>query len=248
GISSGAIAAPYAFLGPHYDERLARAFLNIRRQDLFQLRPIRGPHTTGSLASTEPFARQIEKEMDAQMLAEIRQAHCNGRRLFLATGNRITFRPAIWDLGAVASCGRPDADELVRKVVLASASHPGFAPAVEFDITLNGVHYTELHQDGGNILQAFVQTGNGLPPGSTVFVVTAGKLYRDALANRPKVLGTLTAAGSNTLYSLFRADVMNVYALCAVTRSKFHLIDLPADVTVKAGSLSFDPEDLKTLY
>ena len=79
-------------------------------------------------------------------------------------------------------------------------------------------------------------------------MVTAGKLYRDAVERRPGVFGTVTAAASNTLYALFRADVMNIYALCAVSRSRFHLIDLPADVMVTAGSLSFDPEDLHKLY
>jgi predicted acylesterase/phospholipase RssA len=248
GISSGAIAAPYAFIGPHYDERMARNFTTVRRRDVFRFRPVTGPHATGSLGSSKPFEERIREEVDETMLAEIRQAHCQGRRLFVATGNRVTFRPAIWDLGAIASSGRPDASELVRKILLASASHPGVTPGVEFDVTVNGVHYKELHQDGGNIIQTFVQTGNGLPPGSDVFVVTAGKLFRDPVDRRPSVFGTVTAAASNSLYALFRADVMAIYALCAVTRSRFHLIDLPDNVMVTAGSLSFDPEDLQKLY
>jgi hypothetical protein len=248
GISSGALLAVYAFLGPEYDGRVEELFVNIGRRDLFRLRPILGPFVRGSLASTAPFAELIEREVDDAVVARIARAHCEGRRLFVATGNRTTLGPAIWDLGAVAASGRPDAGPLVRKILLASSSHPGFAPPVELDVTVNGVRYRELHGDGGNLIQAFVRTGNGLPPGSNVYVVTAGKYYRDPQDKRPGALSTITTAASNTLYALYRADVTNLYALCAVTRSRFHLIATPPDVTVTAGSLSFDREEQRQLF
>ena len=248
GVSAGALLAVYAFLGPQYDARAEEQFVNVTRRDLFRIRPVRGVLTGGAVASTEPFAELIERELNDAVVAEIAKAHCAGRRLFVATGNRTSLRLAIWDLGAVAASGRPDAAQLVRKIILASSSHPGFAPAVEFDVTLNGAHYCELHGDGGNLVQAFVRTANGLPPGSNVYVVSAGKLYRDPVAERPRAFSTVAAAASNTLYALFRADAANIYSLCAVTRSRFHLIATPPDVTVKPGSLSFDRDDQIRLF
>jgi hypothetical protein len=248
GVSAGALLAVYAFLGPQYDARAEEKFVNISRRDLFRLRPVRGLIAGTSLASTKPFAELIAEELNDDVVAEIARAHCAGRRLFVATGNRTSLRLAIWDLGAIAASGRPDAPELVRKIVLAAASHPGFAPAVEFDVTVNGVHYRELHGDAGNLTQAFVRTANGLPPGSNVYVVSAGKYYRDPLAEKPRPIPTVAVAASNTLYALFRADAANIFALCAVTKSRFHLIATPPPVKASPGSLAFDPEDQRLLF
>jgi hypothetical protein len=248
GVSGGALLAVYAFLGPDYDGRAADQFLNITRRDLFRIRPVSGMLWRGGLASTEPFAELIGREVNDAVVAEIAQAHCAGRRLFVVTGNRTTMRAAVWDVGAVAASGRPDAADLVRKVLLASSSHPGFAPPVEFDVTVNGVRYHELHGDAGNLSEAFVRTANGLPPGSNVYLLCCGKLYRDPQAERPRPFPTIAQAASNTLYSLFRADAWFVYALCAVSRSRYHLIATPPEVRVTAGSLSFDREDHQRLF
>jgi predicted acylesterase/phospholipase RssA len=248
GVSAGSLLAVYAFLGPQYDAAAERNFVNITRRDLFRIRPLTGPFVRGAFASTEPFRELIERELTDEMVAEIACAHRAGRRLFVLTGNRTSLRPVIWDLGAIAASGRPDAAALVRKVILASSSHPGFAPPVEFDVTLNGIHYRELHGDGGNLKQAFIRTANGLPPGSNVYVVSAGKYYRDPQDEKPRAVNTITTAASNTLYSLFRADATTLYALCAVTHSRFHLIAIPDDVKVHPGSLAFDREESRRLF
>jgi hypothetical protein len=248
GISSGALLSVYAFLGPEYDEQAARNFTTTRRRDLYRVRPFRYPLTIGAVASTKPFAELLEREVNDEVVAEIAAAHCQGRRLFIATGNRTTFRPAIWDLGAIAASGRPGAADLVRKILLASASHPGFTPGVELDVTVNGVHYREIHGDAGNLIQAFVQTANGLPAGSNVYVMTAGKWEHDPATERPGLIPTVIAATSATLYALYRADVSKVYALCAVSRSRFHLVNMPPEHKVEPGSLNFDEEQLEKLF
>jgi predicted acylesterase/phospholipase RssA len=248
GVSGGALLAVYAFLGPEYDARAEEQFTTTSRRELFRIRPVTGPLLRGALASTAPLAARIERELTDALVAEIAREHCAGRRLFVATGNRTSMRLAIWDMGAIAASGRPDAAALMRKIVLAAASHPGFAPPVEFDVTVNGVRYRELHGDAGNLTQAFVRTANGLGPGSNVYIVSAGKLYRDPLDERPGVISTVTTAASSTLYSLFRADARDLYALCAVTGSRFHLISTPPDVEVSPGSLSFDRRDQRRLF
>jgi hypothetical protein len=248
GVSGGALLAVYAFLGPQYDARARENLINVTRRDLFRIRPIRNLLFHDAIASTAPFAELIERELSDERVAEIARAHCAGRRLFIATGNRTSLRMAIWDLGAVAASGRPDAAALVRKILLASASYPGLAPPVEFDVTVNGVHYRELHGDAGTQLQTFVRTANGLPAGSNVYIINAGKLYRTPTTERPRAFSTLTTAASSTLYSLHRADVTNLYALCAVTHSHFRLIATPPEVAVIPGSMEFDRDDQQRLF
>ena len=53
GVSSGAIVATLAFLGPKYDEALTRSFTALRRQDLFRWRPLRGLCSGTGLMSAE---------------------------------------------------------------------------------------------------------------------------------------------------------------------------------------------------
>jgi hypothetical protein len=248
GISSGALTAVYAFLGPKYDQQMAAAYTAIRPTDLFRLRPVRGLLTHGALASSRPLEELIARELHPEAMADLRQAHAEGRRLFVATGDLTSLRPAIWDLGAVATSGRPDADALVRKILLAACSIPGYVPPVEFEVEVDGVRGTELHGDAGNIIQAFVRTASGLPAGSNVYVLAAGKCYRDPLAAKPRVLELLGATVSSTLYALFRGDVMKVYALCAATGSHFHLVAMSPDVRVQTGSMTFDTAEMRQLF
>ncbi|MDB5311697.1 MAG: hypothetical protein JWO38_5899 [Gemmataceae bacterium] len=248
GISSGALTAVDAFLGPKYDGRLAAVYNSIRPSDLFRPRPLRGLLFGSEFATAEPLDRLLARELDDTAMADLRQAHCEGRRLFVATGNLTTLRPVIWDLGAVATSGRPDADALVRRILLAACSIPGYAPAVEFEVEVNGVRYKERHGDGGSIVQAFVRTPNGLPPGSDVYVLTAGKVYRDSLTEKPRVLKVIGATVSSTLYALYRDDAMKVYALCEVSGAKFHLVAMPRDVNVRPGSMTFDTAELRHLF
>lgn len=248
GISSGALCAIYAYLGPKYDRRMESSYVSVHKTDLFKLRPVRGLLRDGTLATSQPLADRIAQELDAETMADLRAAHAAGRRLYVATVNTTTLRPAVWDLGAVACSGRPDADQLVCKILLAACSIPGFVPPVEFRVTVNGVEYKELHGDAGCIIQAFVRAPDGLPPGSNVYVVTAGKVYRDVLNEKPGLLRMIGATVSNSLYALYRDDLIKVYAACAATGSKFHVVALPQDFPGTVGSLTFEPGEQRRLF
>src|SRR6266545_527622 len=248
GVSSGAPTAFLAFLGPKYDDLLADTFLKLHRCDLFVWRPVRGLINGTGLMSARPLAKLLDERIDDAVMADLRAAHAEGRRLFVATSNVLTHRLVVWDLGAIASSGRPDATILVRKVVLAACSIPGIVPPVEFDVTVNGVRYTELHADAGNLTQVFVSTVGSLPPGSTVWVLAAGKTHPNCAKGTPRVLESMSMAVSTTLYALFRADTMKLYALCGVTRSRFHMMALPNDFNGHTSSMVFDPAESHRMY
>jgi hypothetical protein len=54
-----------------------------------------------------------------------------------------------WDMGKIASSGKPGALELFRSVMLASASIPGAFPPVMMEVEARGERYDEMHVDGG---------------------------------------------------------------------------------------------------
>jgi hypothetical protein len=247
GISSGVLTATFAFQGPRSDPKLEYYFTRLERRDLYRYRPFRVARTA-AVASSERLHRLIEQEMTDHEVAELACAYARGRRLFVATTNVMTRRLTVWDLTAIAASGRPDAGPLVRKVLFAATSIPGWTPPVEFDVTVNGCRYQELHADAGPITEGFLRTANGLPPGSNVYVVTAGKLYNDPYAEKPGLVGSMAGAVSNSLYAIYRADMERLYALCAVTKSNFKLIAAPPDVKVATGTLDFNLNDLAILY
>jgi hypothetical protein len=248
GISSGATIAALAFLGPKYDHKLETNYTNLVRSDLFTWRPVRGLVTGTGLMSSEPLEKILEREVDCEFMKDLCAAHGEGRRLYVGTGNILTNRFAVWDLGAIACSGRPDAMLMVRKILLASCSVPGVVKPVEFKVEVNGTCYTEWHGDAGNFSQAFVRSPAGITANSNVWVLSAGKVYRDPVQKKPTVFSQIGAAVSNSLYSLFRADLIKLYALCTVTHSNFKLLAMPQDFHAETSSAAFDPQELKQLY
>ncbi|MDY3561013.1 patatin-like phospholipase family protein [Gemmata sp. JC673] len=248
GVSSGAPTAFLAFLGPKYDRALSSIFVSLRRSDLFRWRPVRGVLSGGALMTSAPLEELLERYIDDEVMADLCAAQADGRRLFIATSNVLTHRLVVWDLGGIASSGRPDAKEIVRKVVLAACSIPGIVPAVKFDVTVNGVRYQELHADAGNLAQVFVRTNGPLAPGSNVWVLSAGKTHQNRSRQNPGTFETLVNAVSTALYALFRADTVKLHALCRVTNSRFGLIALPDNFEGRSSSMVFDPEESKRMY
>lgn len=248
GISSGAITATLAYLGTKYDDRLGVYFTTLQRSDLFEWQPIRGLISGKGLMTSEPLDNILAREITPEFMEDLRQAHLSGRRLYIGTANILTNRFTVWDIGAIACTGRPDATVLVRKILLASCSVPGLVQPVEFKVEVDGVQYTEWHGDAGNFAQAFVRTPASITADSTFWVLSAGKVYRDQVQKKPTVFNLIGAGISNSLYTLFRADLMKLYALCAVTHSNFKLMALPQSFHAETSSAAFDPQELKRLY
>src|SRR5947209_936043 len=149
GISTGGLISTFAFLGPRYDAFLHDSYVNISSDDIYRRRRLLALLRSDSFASSAPLQRRIMEAITPAVLAEVAREHAAGRRLYVGTTNLDTKRLVIWDMGGIASNGTPDALRLYQKVVLASASVPGFFPPVSIDVEFNGTRYRELHADGG---------------------------------------------------------------------------------------------------
>ena len=157
GISAGALIAPFAFLGPSYDPQLRALFTEIAPSDVVQLgRLALSVLFREALADTAPLARLIERHADAAMLQAIAAEHQRGRLLLIGTVNLDVGRPVIWNIGAIAASGHPEALNLFRSILLASASIPGAFPPVMIDVEANGRAFQEMHVDGGAFTQVFL--------------------------------------------------------------------------------------------
>jgi hypothetical protein len=260
GISSGALIAPLAFLGPKYDALLQREWNSIRTKDLFTYRPI-PVHIVRdkSLASSDPLRERLPEIFTHEVIDEIRAAHRCGRRLFVGTMILHSRRLVVWDLGAVA-CSGPDTDQLVRDILLATSSIPGLVPPVDVPVSVNGRPLLEQHGDGGAVAQTFLRLGATHPRpdpadpaakwlcGSNLYVIAGGKLYIDPIAGDLGFLSRATGAVSATLYALYRADLWRLYSFCQASGMRFHHTAIPPDLDTPGRSTEFDPEVLQVMY
>ena len=157
GVSTGALSAPFAFLGRAYDPQLKAVYTETSAGDIFEKRaPLLGAIAGDALTDNAPLRAMISRRLDETLVRRIAEEYKKGRLLFILTTNLDQGRPVIWNIGAIASSNHPKARELIVEVLLASTSIPVVFPPVMLDVTIAGERYQEMHVDGGTIAQAFL--------------------------------------------------------------------------------------------
>jgi hypothetical protein len=156
GVSTGALTAPFAFLGPAYDAALREVYTNITAADVLRQRWLTAAIWDDALADNTPLLGTIGRYLNESMLAEIARGYREGRLLLIGTTNLDAQLPVIWNIGAIADSGHPGAADLIRRILLASAAIPGAFSPVMIDVTIDGVRHQEMHVDGGAVAQAFL--------------------------------------------------------------------------------------------
>lgn len=157
GISTGALIAPFAFLGADYDSSLQMLFTQVSPDDIYRERGKLGVLFNDALADASPLKRLIDKTVDTVMLQRIADEYQKrGRLLLIGTTNIDSGSLVLWNMGRIAAIGTPDSAALFRNVMLASAAVPGAFPPVLFDAEVDGREYHELHVDGGLAAQVYL--------------------------------------------------------------------------------------------
>jgi hypothetical protein len=155
GVSTGALIAPFAFLGPEYDETLKKAYTTVDQSRVFIVHSLLSVLWKESLTDTAPLREMVASFIDDKVLADIAIEHAKGRRLFVASTNLDAEEPVIWDLGAIASSRNKNKLALFRSILVASAAIPAVFPPVLFEVEVDGRKYDEMHVDGGVFFQSF---------------------------------------------------------------------------------------------
>ena len=156
GVSTGALIAPFAFLGPARDDQLREVYTAISPSDVYAPRGLASLPWQDALSDSGPLYRLISKYADKEMMADIAREYVRGRLLLIGTTNLDVMRPVIWNIGAIAASGHPGALDLIRHVLLASASIPAVFPPVLIEVERDGTRYQEMHVDGGAVVQLFL--------------------------------------------------------------------------------------------
>jgi predicted acylesterase/phospholipase RssA len=259
GISTGALIGAFAFLGPSEDANLQRSYTTIRNADIYRQNHLIPALLSESLADTAPLARLIERTATDELICRIAVEHQKGRRFYVGTTDLDARRAIIWDMGAIAARGTPECRDLFRKVLLASASIPGFFPPVRITMTVDGKKYVERHVDGGTTASMFFvppwvppAARAALPPGwlygSDVYVLVAGKMYPDPTPVKPRALAIAGNAVSTIIYDQTRSDLHKLFLLSALLGMNYNVAVIPRDLQSPLESTNFDPREMSRLF
>ena len=252
GVSTGALIAPFAFLGPGYDAALREVYTTMTADRVFRARGISAALFDDAMADTTPLAEIIAKYADQKMFDAIAREYGEGRLLLIGTTDLDAQRPVIWNIGALAASGKPGALALFRKILRASAAIPGVFQPVMVDVELDGRQYQEMHVDGGAIAQLFlyppsIDVVRTLKRKRQAYIIRNARLDPDwAMADRR----TITIAGraiSTMLAASGQNDVLRTYFVSQRDGVDYNLAYIGADfVAPKKGE--FDQAYMQALY
>ena len=257
GISTGALIAPFAFLGPKYDHVLKEIYTLYSTSDLIDLHSWTVIATGDSAASTELLREKIYGYLTPELISELADAFSVGRRLFVSTTNLDAKRAVIWNVTAIASSEHPDKRNLMTDVLLASASVPGAFPPVLFEVEMNGQTYDELHVDGGAVSQVFVYPPSldwpalmeildvqGRPQ---VYVIRNSPLDARWSTVTPDIFSIVGASVSSLIRTQGIGDLDRIYLTSLRDGTDFRLAYVPESFDRELTE-AFDLEYMRELY
>ncbi len=251
GVSTGALTAPFAFLGSDYDDELRRIYGGLEPSNIFLPRLLLSIFPNASLNSSEPLRNLIDEYVTDEFLAEVAAQHNRGRRLLVQTVSLDAQRPVLWDLGQIASSGAPNARLVFRDALLASASIPGIFPPVLIDVEGAQGRGDELHVDGGVYSQSAFLPGWEIPgghaQGSVVYAIRNSKVDPEADIVKAGI-STVTKRSLATLIKTQGVDDLRIaYDLSRQRGGTFRAAWIGVDFKAQLEE-PFDPEYMRALF
>jgi predicted patatin/cPLA2 family phospholipase len=250
GVSTGALMASFAFLGPQYDGALTELYTSIRNEDVYTSLGLAGL-LGDSLYDTAPLKAKIASILTESVLAEIAAEHKKGRRLYVATTNLDAGTITVWNMGAIAASDHPDRLQLYREILRASSAVPGFFKPVLIQSTEAG-QGAQMHVDGGvkasALLRSFMLSGPYKR--KYVYIVMNGSMkLRTSQSTVPaNVAGIAKKSITELLRGLSYKTIYQAYVTVRRAGASFNIAYVPDDAPEIDDPLKFDPVEMGKLY
>lgn len=248
GVSTGALQAPLAFLGSRYDSMLEEVYTKTRTEDVFKSNGL-GVVAKAGLKKADPLRRKLEGIVTEEMMAEIVQAHGEGRRLYVSTTDLSNGRPVTWDMGRLAASGRLDARRAFIEILLASAAPPGLVEPIPLPDPASGV--TVLHGDGG-VMRPIVLEPEMLRDARRpmLWIIANGHVSRVAkMRTAGGGAATFARLGvSQLLRSLSFSAIERAAILARDEGAAFRLQHMPDELSEAANPFVFEPAEMRALF
>ena len=257
GISTGALTAPFAFLGPEYDDLLKQVYTTTRTEDIIIQRNLASAAMGDSAADTTPLRALIAQLVDDKIVEAIGQEYNKGRQLFIGTMNLDAGREVIWNIGKIAASQDPGRRTLIHSIMLASASIPVAFPPVMIPVEADGKAFDELHVDGGTGTQVFVYPAAinwkkmlqllHVPEPPSVYVIRNSTIQPEYSSTDRNIISIAGRSISSLIRTQGIGDLYQIYLLCQRDGSSYNLAYIPDDIDFKPSE-PFDPVYMGKLY
>jgi predicted acylesterase/phospholipase RssA len=258
GVSTGALTAPFAFLGPAYDRQLEEVYTTLSAKDVMQPRGYLAVLLEDAFADNTPLRRTVAKYFDQAMVDAIAAEDAKGRILLVATTNLDARRPIIWNITKIAASGHPRALELIRNVLVASAAIPGAFPPIMIDVEIGGEKHQEMHVDGGASAQVFVY-----PPslsleepqfnaaqrarGRRIYIIRNARLDPDWAQVERATFSILSRTVTSLIQTQGVGDLYRIYLSTQRDRMDFNLAYIPETFTTPLNE-PFETAYMRALF
>lgn len=257
GISTGALIAPFAFLGSKHDATLKKVYTTISPKDVIKPRGLIEGVFGDAMADNTPLWKLTRQSVTEDLLKEIAAEYAKGRFLLIGTADIDARRPIIWDMGRIASYGGPKALDLFVSVMIASASIPVGFPPVMIDVEAGGRHYQEMHVDGGIVAQVFaypaavsakgMTAATGTTRERSLYVIRNARLDPDWAQVERQTMSIGGRAIASLIHSQGLGDLYRIYATTRRDGVDFNLAFIPASFNAPHKE-EFDNEYMRQLY
>jgi predicted acylesterase/phospholipase RssA len=248
GVSTGALMAVLAFLGPEYDGMLEQFYTTQTNEKIYT----RGSGLLGeSLYDNGPLKEQISAFITQDVLDRVAEQHAKGRRLYVATTNLDAGVLVIWDMGEIANGGRSDDVQHFQKVLRASAAVPAYFPPVYIK-PQRGIQLRQSHVDGG-VKEPVLVKGFMFPEGKgkkELYMIINGNTTR--LNASQAVSGKAMDIAKKSIVELMRQlqddALYRDYVLAQNTDADFYMTQIPDNIPLSEEGLNFNLERMRHLY
>jgi hypothetical protein len=254
GVSTGGLIAPFAFLGPQYDDTLRELYTSGIAESLLSDPSIMRVLFSSGLFGNTRLRELVARYVGPEIMAQVARENAKGRRLLVVTTDLDTQRTAIWDMGKIATIGTPEALKLFRDVMAASASIPLVFPPIMIEAEGQGRKFQEMHVDGGvtapvlTLPEALLFQGR-LPGNAKmdIYILVNKKIERnfELVAN-----GTIDVASrslSSITQSQTRSIIFSTYDFAKRNGLGFHLSYIERDYPAPPSE-GFDTAYMRALY
>lgn len=254
GVSTGALAAPFVFLGPDWDDELREAYTTGQASDLLRSRGLGALFGSG-LFSGEPLRELVERYVDQALLEAVATEHRRGRLLLVATTDLDMERGVVWNMGAIAAQGGMGALPLFRDVLIASASVPGVFPPVLISAEGPGGAFEEMHVDGG-VMNSFIALPEALwtwddpadaLTGARIHVIINGKARAGFRVTEDAPVAVLSRSLDAMMKAEVRSSLAANRAFAVRNGLEFRAAVIPYSVETGNG-FDFSAETMRQIY
>lgn len=257
GVSTGALIAPFAFLGPAYDQTLKQLYTSISFKDIAKKRSMISVMTNDAMADNTPLKNLVKKYVDQVVLDAIAAEDAKGRMLLVGTVNLDARRPVIWNITKIAASHAPKALALVQSLLIASSAIPATFPPVMIDVEVEGKKYQEMHVDGNTAAQVFVYPAAvqlkevtkaiGVDRERKLYILRNARLDPEWAQVERRTLPIALQAVTTLIQYQGVGDLYRIYSVTQRDHIDFNLAYIPP--TFKTSHKEdFDPDYMRSLY